>query len=60
VTAINVYVIENGLMTFNAADLESSVTYNSNCQDAREGGESPPLPRNCERPASEPVVLGEG
>jgi len=27
--------------------------YNRNHQDAREGGEIPPLPRNCERPSSD-------
>jgi len=31
-----------------------------NRQDAREGGETPPLPRNCERPCTAPVVLGDG
>jgi hypothetical protein len=33
-----------------AAPLRGSAIHHSNRQDAREGGESPPLPRNCERP----------
>ena len=30
--------------------LRSGAALNGNRQDAREGGEIPPLPRNCERP----------
>ena len=34
----------------NCCASKSSATHHGNRQDAREGGETPPLPRNCERP----------
>jgi hypothetical protein len=48
---INVDVIETHFMTASPLNF-GQMEYNLNRQDAREGGESPPLPRNCERPWS--------
>jgi hypothetical protein len=36
-------------MAFPAAPSRGSAVHHGNRQDAREGGETPPLPRNCER-----------
>jgi hypothetical protein len=47
--AINVDVTESRFMTLGLHARIAALTKNSNRQDAREGGESPPLPRNCER-----------
>src|SRR6185437_7659473 len=33
-------------------------THNDNATDAREGGENPPLPRNCKRKRPRPVSRG--
>src|ERR1035438_133068 len=38
----------------------SSTIYHGNRQDAREGGETPPLPRNCERPGPTARSIGQG
>jgi hypothetical protein len=37
-----------------------SALHYGNRQDAREGGEIPPLPRNCERPCLEARRMGQG
>jgi hypothetical protein len=47
-------------MRYRLLRLESSAIHHGNRQDAREGGESPPLPRNCERPCFRPRRIGLG
>jgi hypothetical protein len=43
-----------------AAPLASGKSHHGNRQDAREGGEIPPLPRNCERPRLNGRRIGRG
>ena len=40
--------------------MRSGAVHNGNRQDAREGGETPPLPRNCERPCLTSRRIGQG
>jgi hypothetical protein len=60
IAAIKVDVMETRSMTSRLHSQDRrSTPHHWNRQDAREGGETPPLPRNCERPCHHRRRLGQ-
>jgi hypothetical protein len=50
--------MENDSMSYRLLESCGSAVHHGNRQDAREGGEIPPLPRNCERPCLDARRIG--